>query len=986
MKNKLLTIICMILLAVATASAIIVNEETSSVARIVGNAPIDMLRQMQRDEINLEHATSYSEENWVTNGILENEFRGNLVTNQKAQLKEYNSQYSFSQVESSFNNFKRNELFIISGEGEPGKITSSGTFGNNEITPNDIDSWRETFQDANPLFILNAEYAGTYLPKENTFVSKIARDSTTITSTSFSSNEFINSFLCNLWNDKTVGEAYMDARNFHYNGGSVSSNDNLIGLVLQSYALYGNPMQVINMNWKEEDREKIKKAYCKNDLENLAPDIEFLEQVGNYSKFRKHLVFEIPAYEVENYENYSLIKANNTFNNLEYGELVLPMAVRTTHFPLNTIITGFSVDNVRDYEDITADIPSYEEDFVERTCYEQNKSYEINFDQAYSANSQDFIATIHPLEILNCSEGKFRLYKKFNYSVEYIALSPVLIKNVNAPANVNINDVINVNAEIMPLTNQNVNGILAVYNNKNTKIWEREINSNDLVQEIQFYAPSEEGLQEYSLEFIYNNETVNYQQFSVNVRLLDVNAEIPAKASENQDINLKFNSYAGQIFSLDAKYYLFKGNTLKQEGNFSKSINLGENTYAIQLNNLKRSDQSYTLILELSYLGKKKTINYLITTNNMPLIYAYTDSNYKLNDDIIINYSAIDYDNDNLQVSINDTRFRKEGNSFIGKANNFGSYNVKLSVSDGLLNNEETISFEVEGNKAPVLEQVNDITTYENELINLSLYASDEENDNLVYFVNNTKFNKTDYNKFEWQTNKSDIGNYTIICGVSDGINTVVKSFNLNILSNNTVIKDCNKLNYNECSTSNLCVLWRDGDLCVNLSVIDNKNWQCSDLLDTSQCNKIASCEWVNSLNRCNIKAAGYCGNNKINHYEICDGTDLGGKTCQSLGYTNGILKCVVQCSSYDASQCTKASPKPAKVIEFMYGDVNQDGKVSGSDSSLILKYIRGRVGLNKNQIKAGDVDLNGKVDAMDAAFINGYISGEIETLPITDL
>ena len=149
------------------------------------------------------------------------------------------------------------------------------------------------------------------------------------------------------------------------------------------------------------------------------------------------------------------------------------MAVRTTHFPLNTIITGFSVDNVRDYEDITADIPSYEEDFVERTCYEQNKSYEINFDQAYSANSQDFIATIHPLEILNCSEGKFGLYKKFNYSVEYIALSPVLIKNVNAPANVNINDVINVNAEIMPLTNQNVNGILAVYNNKNTKIWDK---------------------------------------------------------------------------------------------------------------------------------------------------------------------------------------------------------------------------------------------------------------------------------------------------------------------------------------------------------------------------------------------------------------------------------------------------------------------------------------------------------------------------------
>ena len=38
----------------------------------------------------------------------------------------------------------------------------------------------------------------------------------------------------------------------------------------------------INMDWDESDKETIRK-YCKNHLENLAPDIEFLEQVGNYS-------------------------------------------------------------------------------------------------------------------------------------------------------------------------------------------------------------------------------------------------------------------------------------------------------------------------------------------------------------------------------------------------------------------------------------------------------------------------------------------------------------------------------------------------------------------------------------------------------------------------------------------------------------------------------------------------------------------------------
>lgn len=123
------------------------------------------------------------------------------------------------------------------------------------------------------------------------------------------------------------------------------------------------------------------------------------------------------------------------------------------------------------------------------------------------------------------------------------------------------------------------------------------------------------------------------------------------------------------------------------------------------------------------------------------------------------------------------------------------------------------------------------------------------------------------------------------------------------------LIKECLKLNYNECSLRKDCVLWRDGDLCVNLSVIDNKNWRCSDLLDTNECSKISSCEWVQSLNRCIVESEGYCGNNRIDKYEICDGNNLNGKSCTALGFNYGILRCVPQCSSYDASSCVK-NPK----------------------------------------------------------------------------
>ena len=46
------------------------------------------------------------------------------------------------------------------------------------------------------------------------------------------------------------------------------------------------------------------------------------------------------------------------------------------------------------------------------------------------------------------------------------------------------------------------------------------------------------------------------------------------------------------------------------------------------------------------------------------------------------------------------------------------------------------------------------------------------------------------------------------------------------------------------------------------------------------------------------------CGDGKKNGSESCDGTDLGGATCQSHGYFAGSLKCKLDCS-FDTSACT---------------------------------------------------------------------------------
>ncbi len=68
----------------------------------------------------------------------------------------------------------------------------------------------------------------------------------------------------------------------------------------------------------------------------------------------------------------------------------------------------------------------------------------------------------------------------------------------------------------------------------------------------------------------------------------------------------------------------------------------------------------------------------------------------------------------------------------------------------------------------------------------------------------------------------------------------------------------------------------------------------------TLTCNSPSACSY-------DISACTYCGDNKRNGSEDCDGADLGGQSCQSLGYDGGSLSCNVGCS-YNTSACSTIS------------------------------------------------------------------------------
>jgi cysteine-rich repeat protein len=47
------------------------------------------------------------------------------------------------------------------------------------------------------------------------------------------------------------------------------------------------------------------------------------------------------------------------------------------------------------------------------------------------------------------------------------------------------------------------------------------------------------------------------------------------------------------------------------------------------------------------------------------------------------------------------------------------------------------------------------------------------------------------------------------------------------------------------------------------------------------------------------------CGDNLAEGPEVCDGTDLRGQSCLSLGFSGGTLQCATDCTNYNTSTCT---------------------------------------------------------------------------------
>ncbi|MGN0502828.1 MAG: C1 family peptidase [Ruminococcus sp.] len=85
--------------------------------------------------------------------------------------------------------------------------------------------------------------------------------------------------------------------------------------------------------------------------------------------------------------------------------------------------------------------------------------------------------------------------------------------------------------------------------------------------------------------------------------------------------------------------------------------------------------------------------------------------------------------------------------------------------------------------------------------------------------------------------------------------------------------------------------------------------------------------------------------------------------------------------STYVYPQEKLSSASTNRVV--MYGDVNFDGRINVSDSTLVQKYVSDLVDFNTEQIIAADVDGDGRISVYDANLISKYSTGIIEVFPV---
>ncbi|MBI3031874.1 hypothetical protein HYY69_00190 [Candidatus Woesearchaeota archaeon] len=769
--DKLLLGLCItFFLLIPISFAVNVAQETTSVSRIVGNAPEDLINQLDGEELNLNRADYYLQQEGVVNSNTDNVVKS-LITESVIDPT-----WKFDEIATSL--FKANELFVLEAKGELDgnelKATAGGALFGTELTPAEAALWKQDFAKTTPVFVFDSDFAGLSIPNKDSFVTPLARYSTIIAPTFVHSREFVKAFLCNLGDSKTLGNSFREARNKYYENVMITDNE-LPGLTLMSYHLYGNPL--ITTVSSGYDKTKLEK-YCKDYLGEKEPPLgtqDFEAEEAN--TIQNSITLPLTLQTQDNFDIIEIPDGVQTENNYE---LVLPYLVYHHELPKNTILTNITY-TFSNPETVTLNIPEYQQGLlVNRSCYEETFSETAAFEQTYQKDKQQINVFIQPVEMKSCSDGMFSIYKSVSYTINYLSEHEMYIQKIEYPSTIKPNTQFTITPQFVYTGTEPIIGEIELYQ-ENQLIYQEEISQNIPQTTIPVTSPMDEGITHYILKVIdTNNTTLAESLFEIETRLLDYTVSVPEKITDTATITINVMHYGATELPAKVKGTLMKAGIPEQSSVAEVTLQPGLNQLLFPYTNLKQSDISYNLQFDIGYNNKREVISEILLANHKPVIEEINDITVKVGQSINIAPSVTDGDNDPITLTIADPI----GNDGFWQttANDVGNYSVVITASDGYEQTTMLVKITVlQPNNAPQLEDAENIIVTAGEIIDLIVFATDADNDQLNYSIDSDKFTKIDYNWFSWNTSKDDIGTYAVEYSVTDGLATVVKEVTITI-------------------------------------------------------------------------------------------------------------------------------------------------------------------------------------------------------------
>jgi hypothetical protein len=805
-------LVCMLLLATPLLSAVELykQHDASSVGRIIGNSPYDLVHQLDVDELNLNHATYLGNERQRTqrdSRIVQELFpkssqlRGHFSDSCEGVCSK--DQWSFHDIKEYAKAFQSNELFFVEGNGKKQPLRARDPYGGKEIRPGDTVTWKQEFAEHYPLTLLNFPYAGTSLPRQSgqdSFITELTRYSTILAPEELTSSLLPKAFMCNLGKYSTVGEVYRHARNVYYENIPVGLE--IPGLVLQSYNLYGTPTSEVTLpkEYNEYDQQKLEE-YCEG-LISSERDHSLVAQ--EFSVQNNELVSTITkTYTLEHaltttFTNHTLITIDDFAEMNIKGSMVLPYKIEKISLPADTMVFNVSV-SFSNPEAVTANIPSWFDNYVDRLCIVEEEKEHADISIMQTETGKQVNIQLFPLEVVDCAEGEFNLYKTITYDIKYVSLSPMYFRDITNTASITPNTDFTLQSTLNYVNSNPLKGEIELYENGKL-VYQKEVDFLVPSLTIPLTSLSEEGVTQYNLQYVEEGEVLVESRFEIETRLLDYTVHVPETVGSTANVVLEIynhqdtpitvtvhdNLFSDEVAEDNTMPIIVHENTPKEmkriDGSSSTyQVHPGKNEFTYTYTDLEKENQQYPLQFDLGYANKQEVVNDLITTNHKPVLDPLSDIEVREGEQVTLSVNALDKDNDALTYTIS----HPIGDDGVWDTTNsdVGEHVVTVAVSDGLAEDTAVIVITVTENFAPELESIEAFNVTAGESADVFLYATDANEDNLTYTIEDNRFINVEDDWFSWETNETDTGTQTFNYSVSDGLETVTDNFVVTVVA-----------------------------------------------------------------------------------------------------------------------------------------------------------------------------------------------------------